>query len=199
MAVYRFRVSVEDNGDIYRDIEIKSIQTYEQLHVSILQAVNFDDKHNASFFISDDYWRKGQEITLRNENEADKKLMSKCKVAAFIDDPHQKILYVYDFTAQWVFQLELLKILEDSNGEYPKCVKTIGIAPKQYKTNTLPAVEDETDVLPDEKEPLFTAEEAYEVSGENDDHLTEDDEVELTENEDEFGTQQADNEQADEL
>jgi hypothetical protein len=203
MAVYRFRVALEDNEDIYRDIEIKSTQTYEDLHVSILQAINFDNKHNASFFISDDYWRKGQEIALQHEkeNEAGKKLMSKCKIAVFIDDPHQKILYVYDPATQWVFQLELLKILEDSKGEYPKCVKSIGIAPKQYKTTT-PAVADdevEGEILSDEKEPAFVTEEGYDVPDEAEDLLTEGDEGELTEGEEDFGASPAEDEHTEEL
>jgi len=58
MSVYRFKVTFEDNDEIYREIEIKSVQTFEDFHFVILQSIGFDTIHNASFFISDDYWRK---------------------------------------------------------------------------------------------------------------------------------------------
>src|SRR5947207_851976 len=119
MSVYRFKVSFEDNEDVYRDIEIKSTQTFEDLHFIILQSVGFDTIHNASFFISDDYWRKGDEIIYkpedapaqkkRREENVEKKLMGKCKMASLIDDPHQKFLYVYDPNVGWTFLVELIK------------------------------------------------------------------------------------------
>src|SRR4051812_45953573 len=106
MAVYRFRVTFEDNEEIYREIEIKSTQNFEDFHNIIVQTIGFDNLHDASFYISDDYWRKGDEIGLRplNEEEIEKrkrrdlpirKQMNKCKMASLIDDPHQKFVYVY--------------------------------------------------------------------------------------------------------
>jgi hypothetical protein len=32
MAAYRFRVYIEDNEDVYRDIDVRSGQTFEELH-----------------------------------------------------------------------------------------------------------------------------------------------------------------------
>lgn len=155
MAVYRFRVSLEDNSDIYRDIEIKSVQSFEDLHNSIQEAFKFDKKHTASFFVSDDYWRKGQEITLREEDlnldaeEIRKKvspklLMSANKIAKHIDAPRQKFLYVFDPNVKWAFTVELIKILpDDPKVNYPACVKTVGNAPKQYKQTKI--IQDELD------------------------------------------------------
>ncbi len=73
MSVYRFRVSFEDNEEIYREIEIKSLQNFEDFHTIILSSIGFDNKHQASFFISDDYWRKGDEITLKPVDDEDNK------------------------------------------------------------------------------------------------------------------------------
>ena len=68
MAVYRFKISMEENEDIFRDIDIQASQSFEDFHTIIQAAFKFDAKLSASFFISDDYWRKGQEITLRKED-----------------------------------------------------------------------------------------------------------------------------------
>lgn len=145
MAIYRFRVSLEDNEDIYRDIDIRSAQTFEQFHETIQEAFKFDNKHSASFFVSDDYWRKNQEVTLKKEDlpldeeeirkKVDpKKLMSEVKIAKFIEQPHQRFIYVFDTLAQWSFLIEMIKIADEAPKlKYPAITRTVGNAPKQYK------------------------------------------------------------------
>src|SRR3954464_10448388 len=145
MAVYRFKVYLEDNEDVFRDIDIKAAQTFEQFHKVIQEAFKFDSKHAAAFFVSDDYWRKGQEITLRKEdlpleedeirkNVEPKKLMAETKVAKYIEQPHQRFVYVFDPNAQWTFLIEMIKITEENSKiQYPAIVKSYGTAPKQYK------------------------------------------------------------------
>jgi hypothetical protein len=154
MAVYRFKVFLEENEDVFRDIDIKAAQNFEQFHASIQEAFKFDAKHAASFFISDDYWRKGQEITLRDEDlpleEEEirqgvdpKKLMSATKIARFIEQPHQRFVYVFDPNIQWTFLIEMIKIVEENPKiNYPSVVKSYGTAPKQYRQVNLPKVED---------------------------------------------------------
>lgn len=141
--VYRFKVTFEDNEDVYREIEIKSTQTFEDFHNIIMQSIGFDNMHDASFFISDDYWRKGEEIRLKSAEGL--RQMSKCKMALLIDDPHQKFVYIYDPKSNWTFLVELLKIVpDDAKASYPKIAKTIGEAPKQHiATNVVPVVGDE--------------------------------------------------------
>ena len=149
MAVYKFNVTLEDYDDLLRVIEIKSNQTFEDLHKCILQAFGFDDKQLASFYMSDDYWRKGQEITLRKEDlpldedeirkKVDpKKLMADIKIARYIEQPHQRFVYVFDPVVQWSFLIEMIKIAdENAKLNYPAIVKTYGTAPKQYKQTNM--------------------------------------------------------------
>lgn len=137
MAVYRFRVSFEEFDEVHRHIEIKSIQTFEQFHYAIQEAIGFDASKPASFFMSNDNWKKGQEITsLPNAKNAEgnqARLMKDCRMCDYIADPHQKIYYMFDAPSQWTFFIELTKIMVDEAGKkYPVCVKSIGEAPKQY-------------------------------------------------------------------
>ncbi|MES2134263.1 MAG: hypothetical protein V4506_18095 [Bacteroidota bacterium] len=145
MAIYKFKTFVEDNEDIYREIEILSSQTFEDFHNIMQDAFKFDKKHSASFFVSDDYWRKDQEVTLKKEDlelDADeiklgvspKKLMASTKIAKFIESPRQRFVYVFDPAVKWTFCIELMKILPDNpKATFPAIVKSIGNAPKQYK------------------------------------------------------------------
>ena len=126
MAVYKFRVTYEDQEDISRDIEIKPNHSFEDLHLAIQQAIKFDASKTACFYMSDDYWRKGQEIPAAN--------LKKSKLVDFIEDPHQKFIYLFDPSVNWMFYVELFKVLPDENGvKYPRCVKSIGSAPLQYR------------------------------------------------------------------
>ena len=208
MAVYRFRVTFEDFDDIHRDIEIKSTQNFEDLHHVIHNSIGFDAAKPASFYMSDDYWKKGKEITTRDLNEEEKSkiaLMKKARLCDFIADPHQKIYYLFDFIAMWTFHVELTKIIvnEEIGAGYPRCIKVAGEAPRQYGVTNLGAVPDpedfdesiavlDVDELPEGSEGddgLISADESDVVVGENpettDDELI--DEEGASENE-EFGT-----------
>lgn len=146
MAVYTFRVSLEDNENVYRDIEIKSVQKFSHLRDAILDAFKFDSKHLSSFFMSNDNWHKGKEIT----SDASKKKAMQAKDAVlknYIEDPHQKIYFIYDFEKEWTFLIELQKInpTVDAKTSYPVCIKKTGAAPKQYKTVSKKVMEDDFD------------------------------------------------------
>lgn len=151
MAVYRFRVTFEDNEEVYRDIDIRSSQTFYDFHTTILSSIGFEDNSDSSFFISDDMWRRSDEVALNPPTEADNKrnkkmkvappkyIMKKCKMAALIDDPHQKFIYVHDPNNTWTFMVELMKIVpDDVKVNYPICSKSIGIAPQKNKTPIIP-------------------------------------------------------------
>ena len=166
MAIYRFKVTFEDDDEVYREIDIKSAHTFEDLHNVIQVSINFDNSKGASFYLSDDLWRKGEEFVLNKDKRKDKKLMSKGKLLTYIEDPHQKFIYVFDYDTPWEFYVELIKIPdEDKKINYPKCTKSVGTAPKQYLVIVPPSDEeieaDEEDDGIKKKEKIFTSEETY--------------------------------------
>jgi hypothetical protein len=136
MHAYRFRVLIEDVDDFYRDIEITAGSTFTDLHKAIFQSVDFDGKELASFYICDSKWNRKKEITLEDmsDEEDEEKaplLMSKCKLSDYIDDPHQRMIYVYDFLNMYEFYIELSKIIPaDKKIRYPRCVRKSGMIPK---------------------------------------------------------------------
>jgi hypothetical protein len=135
MAVYRFKVTLEEDEDIYRIIEIKSSQNLEELHNAILSAFEFDNKHNAILFISDDYWKKGEKFVHTPDDGDETRSFASIKLNKIINDPHQKLLYTYDMETEWIFLIELntISINENPKLNYPCCTKIEGKAPKQYK------------------------------------------------------------------
>lgn len=135
MAIYRFRVSFEDYDDITREIDIKSNQTFEDLHRAIHRSTGYNADKSSSFYVSTDNWIKGEEIAIHpTQRKIDNgvTLMEKSKLSSFIEDPHQKFYYIYNFDRPYDFHVELIKIILDNDPkiEYPYLVKSVGEAPK---------------------------------------------------------------------
>lgn len=138
MAIYRFKVTFEDYDDVIREIDILSKHTFLDLHRAIQKSVNYDPEKSSSFYVSNDQWKKGEEIAyLPTEFKSNKgvTLMETAKLNKFIDDPHQKFYYIYNFDRPYDFHVQLIKILKEEEGkEYPAVFKSIGIAPKTTGT-----------------------------------------------------------------
>ena len=63
MAILKFRIYLEEDDAVYRDIVIRHTQNFQDLHYAILKAYEFDSKHKATFFRSNDNWQRGREIS----------------------------------------------------------------------------------------------------------------------------------------
>ena len=159
MAILKFRAYWEDDESIYRDVSIRHTQTFFELHQAILKSYEFDNKHKATFYRSNDNWQRGREISLEKYDKAYKAeplLMSEVSIGSEIKDPNQKFIYEYDFNKNWHFMVELINVDKEENKmlTYPCCVRTEGIAPSQYGTkglidSRLAEMEDKYDLQPD--------------------------------------------------
>jgi Plasmid pRiA4b ORF-3-like protein len=142
MAVLKFRAYFEDDDSVYRDIVIKHTQTFADLHSAILKAYEFDNKHQATFFRSNDSWQRGREITLEKYDKnylAEPLLMAETPIGSEIKDPNQKFVYTYDFVKGWAFLVELINVskVENAKTVYPSTIRVEGIGPAQYGTKSL--------------------------------------------------------------
>jgi hypothetical protein len=160
MPVLKFRIYWEEDDSVYRDIVIKPNQSFLQFHETILKAYEFDNKHQATFFRSNDHWQRGREIILEKDKQprkAEPLLMAATAVGEAVRQPNQKFVYLYDFLKRWTFLVELIGISkeESSKMEYPSCVRKEGLGPSQYGTKGL--VNDK----------LVEMEEKYDLHGED--------------------------------
>ena len=137
MAILRFRIYWEEDDLTYRDIEIQGSQTFLDFHKAILVAYEFDGKHPASFYESNDKWTYGRELNseiLVNKKDAPALSMGRTPVAALVSVPGQKFIYVYDPAKKWTFMVELLNVSRDETYRrvYPFVLRKEGVAPAQY-------------------------------------------------------------------
>lgn len=142
MAILKFRVYFEEDESVYRDVVIRHSQTFLELHAAILKAYEFDNKHQATFFRSNDNWQRGKEITLEKydkEYKAPPLLMAETTIGSEIKIPNQRFAYIYDFNKNWSFLIELINVSKEENPKiiYPATSRTEGIAPSQYGTKGL--------------------------------------------------------------
>jgi hypothetical protein len=130
--IYRFRVILDTKEDVFRDIEINSQDTLEDLHNAITQAFGFGGQEVASFYQSNEQWEQGQEYPLfdMSDESASVQTMSNTILEAVLDKDNTKMLYVYDFLNMWTFLVELADIGEEQIGQlYPNLMFAQGEVP----------------------------------------------------------------------
>jgi len=151
MYFYKFKVTFDEVEDFERNIEILSSDNFESFHQILYDAIGLSGNELAAFSICDTKWNKKQEITLidmlddretetPNYDEEEefstssnipKYIMKDAVLKDFITDPHQYIMYEYDFINPKVFYIELLKALPaKENATYPRCTLFTGVLPK---------------------------------------------------------------------
>jgi hypothetical protein len=142
MAILRFRIYFEEDETVYRDVVIRHSQLFIDLHHQILKSFEFDAKHEATFYRSNDSWQKGREISLQKYDKpykAEPLLMAETTIGSEIKMPNQKFLYTYDFTRNWPFMVELINVSAEENPKltYPATIRVEGIGPSQYGTKSI--------------------------------------------------------------
>lgn len=144
MAFLKFRVYWEEDDAIYRDVIVKHTQNFTALNNIILKAFEFDQKHDATFFRSNDIWKRGREISkavYEKEYVATPLLMEETTIGSEIIDTNQHFIYLYDFVKSWTFLIELIQVIKNADAdmtlEYPIVSRTEGVGPMQYGTKGL--------------------------------------------------------------
>ncbi len=141
--IYRFRIILDTEEDVFRDIEIEQEATLEQFHNVITQSFGFDGTEMASFYISDEQWNQGEEISLFDMSDGNQpvRLMNETTLIDVVHEASPKLIFIYDFLSMWTFLVELAEIAEYESGmEYPNVMFVHGQIPdnapdKEFKSD----------------------------------------------------------------
>jgi hypothetical protein len=134
IMVYKFRVILDAEEDIFRDIAILSDDTLEDLHNAIFNSFGFDGMEVASFYTCDETWNQEDEIPMFDTGDVpgEQRTMSDYALSDILDEANTKIIYVYDFINMWTFLVELAAIEEPvAGGTYPETLFSHGIMPAE--------------------------------------------------------------------
>lgn len=138
MAGLKFRVLLDssDKSEIFRDILIGDTESFETFYQAILEAYQFSGDQMASFYMSNDNWDKGHEISLfdmsmgEDPDQIMPGVMKTSILADFMLEDDQKIILVHDFIRMWIFLIELIEVTKDAPNS-PKVVLSVGNAPAE--------------------------------------------------------------------
>lgn len=146
IMIYKFRVILDNEDDVFRDIAINQDDTLEDFHNAIFNAFGFDGLEVASFYTCDETWNQDQEIPMfdTGDEPGEVKIMSDYQLSDILDKQNTKIIYVYDFINMWTFLVELASIENEVVGEsYPSLLFSHGIMPEDVGEKTFEADYDE--------------------------------------------------------
>lgn len=132
--IYKFRIILDADDDIFRDIAIEKANSLEDLHNAIVNAFGFDGSEMAAFYTCDDNWNQEDEIPLFDTGDVpgEMRTMSDIILEDILYEEQTKIIYVYDFFNMWTFFVELGAIEEKEEGEsYPSLLFSHGVLPNE--------------------------------------------------------------------
>jgi hypothetical protein len=144
--MHRIRVVLDTEEDVIRDVKISSTEKLFTLHQSIIKAFNLSEGEMASFYISNDDWEQGEEISLLDFGSTpgrEAKQMDNTLVQKALPDTGGKMIYVYDFLNLWTFYIEVLDI-EDKDGDL-EIHEIVGQRPDTAPPKEMESMEDELD------------------------------------------------------
>ena len=145
--IYRFRVILDEQKDVFRDIEILANTTAEDFHNAIVQAFGFEGGEMASFYCSDEEWIQGEEIALFDLSEglSSVRIMCETSLDDIVTEHKRNLIYVYDFFNMWTFLIELAEIAEPmDNTSYPNLMFAHGELPDSPAEKTFEAESDKS-------------------------------------------------------
>lgn len=132
--IYNFRIVSDEVDNFRREISIDADDTFLDLRNAICDSVNYDKNQMHSFFICDDGWEKGMEITLEDmgsDLSDDVYLMEECHLGDYLEDEGQRMIFVFDYLTDRSFFIELKKTEPGKNIKDPICTNSVGQPPKE--------------------------------------------------------------------
>lgn len=144
MAGLKFRVLLdsENNSETFRDILISDTDNFETFYKAIITSFNFQGDQMASFYVSNDEWDKGHEISLMDLTYDDDSVdspavvMKDAIIKDFLEEPDQKFILVYDFLRMWIFLIELIGY-EKEDPKAAQVLMAVGMAPPEDSRMTV--------------------------------------------------------------
>lgn len=148
--VYKIRVILDAEDDIFRDLELEDQNTLEEFHNAITQAFGFMGNEMASFYTCDLEWNQDEEIALfdMGETPGSSRLMQNVLLQDVLTEKSPKLIYLYDFFNMWTFFVELADITPKEDGRsYPNVLFSFGELPdsppeKKFESNPPDGFED---------------------------------------------------------
>lgn len=135
--VYRIKFISDEVDGFLREIKIDSEATFLELNRVILEACGYPDDQMTSFYICDDEWERGVQITREDmgvgESDEDVYVMDETPLSDFIEDEGQHLEFVFDPFSDRCFFLDVKETLPGEDLKTAEITRVKGEAPKQIE------------------------------------------------------------------
>lgn len=133
--IYKFRIVSDEVDNFKREICIDADSTFLTFRNAICDSVGYDKGQMNSFFICEDGWEKGREITLEDmgdDSSEDVYLMDECVLSDYLEDEGQRLIFVFDYMTERSFFIELKTTEPGKSLRDPLCSVAMGTPPPQF-------------------------------------------------------------------
>ena len=133
--IYKFSLISDEVPNFRREIKIDADATFFDLHKIIMDCNEYDKNEMTSFFMSDERWRKKQEISLveiETDSDVDSFIMEEEVLSDWLEEENQRLIFVFDYYNMRGFFIELSEIILGKNLFNPICNYKRGGAPSQF-------------------------------------------------------------------
>jgi hypothetical protein len=133
MAIYKYKLTIENDRNFVRECEIEEDSTLYDLHRYIQKELDFDDAQLAVFFISNLQWERIQSIPIFDLGNGS---MDSITIGDLVNDEKNNLLYVFDVYNNRQLKVEFMfEVEETRRTTYPRTVAGKGNPPNQFAGN----------------------------------------------------------------
>lgn len=135
--LFRIKFISDEVDGFLREIKIDSDATFLDLNKAILESCGYPDDQMTSFYICDEEWERGQQITREDmgvgDADEDIYVMDETRLSEFIEDEEQHLEFVFDPFADRCFFLDVKEVIPGENLKNYEITCVKGHAPRQIE------------------------------------------------------------------
>lgn len=142
--IFRIKFISDEVDGFVREIKIDSDSTFLDLNRAVLDACGYPDDQMTSFYICNEEWERGRQVTREDMSEAghedeDLYTMADTPLTEFIEDEGQRLEYVFDPFAERSFFLDVKEAIPGQHLSKAEVIRSKGEAPRQIEELDLAA------------------------------------------------------------
>src|SRR4051794_26368915 len=133
-----FRVALQHEPAILRDVEVISSRTLVDLAKAIVGAFDFEFDHAFGFYsnLTGPYVRRSgtsYELFADMGEETNSRSVKRTRLVEAFPEVGHRMLFLFDYGDDWRFVVEVLGIgNKEPDVRYPRVLKKVGASPQQY-------------------------------------------------------------------
>lgn len=135
--IYRIKYICEEVDGFIRELKINSDATFLDLNKAILFSCGYPDDQMTSFYLCDNEWERGEQITREDmgvgDSDEDIYIMEQTKLSELIEDEEQHLVFVFDPFNDRVFYLDVKEFMSGNLADSYEVTRSVGEAPIQIE------------------------------------------------------------------